>query len=312
MKVVDILIPNYNRQNSICECVKTALNQKNISPIVHVIDNNSSDDSVKLLRSNFNDQLNKNLFIHEFTTTVPMIDNWNRCLKFIQNEYFKYLFSDDYLDPNFCYESINIFNKYPKVSMVTTNFVYLFGDKEHSKVRKYGYGMRSGFTQIFLSAILRNMIAAPSNCLIRTKSYNNLEFIQNPIAADMIFFADIIAKNKIFFLQKDLAYFEKGGDSVTNNLKLKKEWIVQNYEAKNILLNYSNSFFKSFFRIFIYVYCIMVLVVIKYENKDKSEFITAQAYIKSKINNNFVYFLLYSPLMLVLSNRKLRQYLINL
>ncbi len=48
--MIDILIPTYNRAHTILESIDSALNQINVSVNVHVIDNNSSDNTLDLIK----------------------------------------------------------------------------------------------------------------------------------------------------------------------------------------------------------------------------------------------------------------------
>ena len=85
--MVDILIPTYNRAHTILEAIDSALNQLNVKVNVHVIDNNSSDGTLLLIKNKyFNKKVNhKNLYLREFDSTVPMYMNWNICLPHIKS-----------------------------------------------------------------------------------------------------------------------------------------------------------------------------------------------------------------------------------
>ena len=267
---VDILIPTYNRQNTIIHSVYSALSQINVKSIVHVIDNNSSDNTLDLLKNEFKAYLNVTLFIHEYSVTVSMIDNWNRCLTKVSCEYFKFLFSDDILSEEFCHKTIRHLINNDEIGMICTDFKY-FESNIHSigKRRKYFSGLRSCNNVLFYTLISRNKIGAPSNTIFKSKQLNDLQFLQNPVAADMIFFFSLIEDKMVLYVNEELAFFRFSGETVTNKLKLTKDWIEQNYLARNILigkLKYSHE--KKMARFFTLVYCMVVLNIIKYEKNE--------------------------------------------
>ena len=89
--MIDILIPTYNRAHTILESIDSALNQINVNVQVHVVDNNSSDDTIQKIKLKYFKNKNhkfKNLHLHEYKNTVSMYMNWNRCLAFIKSKYF--------------------------------------------------------------------------------------------------------------------------------------------------------------------------------------------------------------------------------
>lgn len=281
---VDILIPTYNRENTIIQSVSSALNQVNVESIVHVIDNNSSDNTLELLKNEFKHYINNSLFIHEHSITVSMIDNWNRCLTKVKNEYFKFLFSDDILSEEYCCKTIKFLQENNQIGMVCTDFKYFANNiNETGRRRKYFSGLRSCNNVLFHTLISRNKIGAPSNTIFRSKLLNDLQFVQNPVAADMIFFFSLIKDKMVLYLNEELAFFRFSGETVTNNLKLSKDWIEQNYQARNFLIgklnNYTEKKIAGFFTL---IYCILVLNVIKYQKNEN--FLDSFNYLNNKLS----------------------------
>ena len=63
--MIDILIPTYNRAHTIIETINSALNQTNVNVNVHIIDNNSTDNTVNLIKMSFS-KMNIILIIYSF------------------------------------------------------------------------------------------------------------------------------------------------------------------------------------------------------------------------------------------------------
>jgi glycosyltransferase involved in cell wall biosynthesis len=286
--MVDILIPTYNRSNTIINSIQSALAQKKIKVNVHVIDNNSSDNTLSLIKEKFIKC--ENLFIHEFNTTVPMIDNWNRCLEFISFNYFKFLFSDDLLSPDFTWKCLEIMESNSNIDLIATDLNY-FDTNENNilKIRKYNTkGYHIGGSVVFRSLLSRNNISAPSNSLIRSLSIDNIKFIDNRVASDWIFFSSILIKNKnknnYFYLEEPLSYFRTTGDTETNQLKMSSLWVSDNYKARIHMSKPFNWFKKQIIKVFTLLYCSIVLSVIRKQSLIEFE--------KSKIflKNNSILF----------------------
>ena len=84
----------------------------------------------KIKNKYFNETANqKNLHLHEFDDTVPMHMNWNRCLSYIKSKYFKFLFSDDLLSPEFCFECVKVLEDRPAVDLIATDLNYFEDNK---------------------------------------------------------------------------------------------------------------------------------------------------------------------------------------
>tara|TARA_B110000503_G_scaffold12539_1_gene17063 strand:+ start:6506 stop:7435 length:930 start_codon:yes stop_codon:yes gene_type:complete len=297
--MVDILIPTYNRAHTILESIDSALNQVNVKVNVHVIDNNSSDDTLLLIKRNYSKQ--KNLFLHEFDDTVPMYMNWNRCLPYIKSKYFKFLFSDDLLSADFCFECLKVLEENDTVDLIATDLNYFEDNINYvGKIRKYNKnGLYNGKKIIFRSLLTRNNISAPSNSLIRSLRLNSTNFTSNRVATDWIFFADILYNNSgnlnYCYLEKPLAYFRTSGLTETNELKISADWIILNYEARRKMSMIFSNYQRWLIRILSLSYCSIVLVFIR--KKSSTEYSKARDYLRNQSLWFPILFLLISLLM---------------
>jgi glycosyltransferase involved in cell wall biosynthesis len=93
---VSILIPVYNRQDYIAECIQTAINQT-FKDIEIIIVDNASDDGTWEICKNF-EARDQRIRIFRNETNIGPVRNWIRCVKEAQGVYSKLLFSDDCLE----------------------------------------------------------------------------------------------------------------------------------------------------------------------------------------------------------------------
>lgn len=312
---VDILIPTYNRQATILQSINSALNQKKVKVNVVVIENNSDDGTLELIRNYFKDELPNSLKVVAYDKTVDMHENWNRCFEHISSKYFKFLFSDDLLDPLFCFESIKIMEESPSINMVTSDFGYFTEDVDSIyKTRRYNKeGLHKNSDILFRSLITRNNIGAPSNSIFRSEICKKFKFENNRVATDWIYFAEILSVPSLssfsyYSINKTLAYFRTSGSTETNKLKLTPDWIILNYNARiKMSKKFDNRLKRSIIRVSSYLYSIIVLFTIKYEGEIYS-YETGKTFLKAKSK---ILFFVFSPIDLIMKNRRIRNKVSN-
>jgi glycosyltransferase involved in cell wall biosynthesis len=119
LPLVSILIPNYNYSAYLDKCIQSALNQTYPNKEIVLVDNDSTDESVKVAQKYAKDGvlICKNQF---------NIGNPNYMIltnEFCRGKYFILLGSDDYLKPDFIENAVAVMEKYPHVG-------YVHGEKD--------------------------------------------------------------------------------------------------------------------------------------------------------------------------------------
>lgn len=97
--LVSILIPVYNRDNFIGECIESALAQTYTNIEVVVVDNASTDRTWEICQEFA--ALDQRVRVFRNDTNIGPVRNWLRCLDKAQGEYGKILFSDDLMFAHF-------------------------------------------------------------------------------------------------------------------------------------------------------------------------------------------------------------------
>lgn len=98
MPKVSILIPVFNREHLISECIQSALDQTYADFEVVVVDN-ASDDGTWEICQRFA-ALDPRVRVFRNETNIGPVRNWRRCAEEARGEFGKILFSDDTLEPD--------------------------------------------------------------------------------------------------------------------------------------------------------------------------------------------------------------------
>lgn len=101
---VSILIPVYNRENFIGECIESALNQSFSDIEVIVVDNASSDNTWEICQKYAARDSRVRIFSNEIN--IGPVLNWQRCIDEAKGLYGKLLFSDDLIEPDYLEKTI--------------------------------------------------------------------------------------------------------------------------------------------------------------------------------------------------------------
>lgn len=101
---VSILIPVYNREGFIAECIQSALDQAYQGFEVVVVDNASDDGTWDICQQFAANDQRVRVFQNE--TNIGAVRNWQRCIAIAKGTYGKILFSDDLILPSFLEKTI--------------------------------------------------------------------------------------------------------------------------------------------------------------------------------------------------------------
>lgn len=292
--MVDIIIPTYNRVSTISDSIDSCIQQQSVKIRILIIDNFSTDGTKELVFRKYADEIESGILeYHYFDSLVEIHENWNRGLELIRAKYFKFVFSDDYLDKNFCCSAIKSIEK--SGSKMYVSALNYFNEDGVYKTRKYGNLLRFNSRWMFLASLLsRNNISAPTNCMMVNENLNTIRFTANRVATDYIFFYDYLKSlnwPSIYYDRKPLAFFRTSGRTLTNELKLSVRWIQLNHDAKRNIVSREFPRFTLFVHVASSIYSMLVLIAIEKFNSDK--FQEAQTYVyQNSLYNKYLYLLL--------------------
>ncbi|TVP61467.1 MAG: glycosyltransferase [Nodularia sp. (in: Bacteria)] len=112
MKKVSILIPCYNAEKWIKQCIESALNQTYPNKEVIVVDDGSTDQSLEIIKS-FGDAIRWETGDNRGGNTAR-----NRLLELSAGEWLQYLDADDYLLPQKIENQVKLFSQFPDEDII--------------------------------------------------------------------------------------------------------------------------------------------------------------------------------------------------
>ena len=123
--LVSICIPVFNGENFIKDCLNSIINQNYKDFEVIVVDNNSNDKTLEIVKS-YNDPRIK---IYSNEKNIGAINNFSRCIELTTAEYFVLIPHDDMMYQNFISEASGILDKNKNVGLVYAGVDYIDEDK---------------------------------------------------------------------------------------------------------------------------------------------------------------------------------------
>lgn len=234
---ISIVIPVYNNEKYIDECMSSLINQnigfKNLQIIL--VNDGSIDGSLKVLKKYEQDNV---IVIDKKNTGVS--DTRNIGIKKALGKYILFLDSDDYLSLNACNDLYNFFEKhYDEIDLVTYPIVYNVAGKlrEHNRyITVYDHG-----TGVYDLSSNYNIIQATVNIMIKNNfSKNPLFEVKQNFSEDERFATEILMKRQTIGFCKSAVYYYRrhvgtANDTITNPMY-----------TFDVIMNYYEYLFKKY------------------------------------------------------------------
>ena len=236
---VDIIIPNYNKSNHIEETINSVINQTYKNWFLYIIDDNSSDDSLKKIKK-FS-HLNNLTIISLKKNKGPSFAR-NYGMRVSKSKYISFLDSDDGWNSEKLEKQIN-FMEEKKLKFTYTDYVPFFekdGKKKFKK--KTNLEEKLDYYKFTKNTSINTTTMIISRSILGTKKFKkvNLE--------DYLFKCDILKKQNIsaIKLPENLAFYRILYKSRSRN-RLKNIFslwsINKNYNKLNLIQNVTSIFF---------------------------------------------------------------------
>lgn len=94
---VSICVPTYNGSEFLEECINSCLSQTFNNFEVIILDDGSTDETVDIAKKYLYDSRVK-LFTN--SSNLGLVNNWNKCIDLAKGEWIKFVFQDDYIEPD--------------------------------------------------------------------------------------------------------------------------------------------------------------------------------------------------------------------
>ena len=213
--LVSVIVPSYNHQNYIKECLLSILNQtyKNIQLIV--IDDGSKDNSIEIIE-NLRIEYN---FIFIKQSNIGLSKTLNRALKeFIKGEFVCALASDDFWDLNKVQIQVGYLIANKKFDLVFSN-AYIVDHQSQIKGCFDEFRLKNNCS---LEDLILDKFGIPAlTVMLRKSVFEKVGlYDENLIIEDWDMWIRIADKGSLAFIIEKLAYYRMHDNNISSNLQL--------------------------------------------------------------------------------------------
>lgn len=116
LPLVCICVPTYNAAGTVRETLESILSQTYPNLVVHVSDNASTDDTIKIIES----LVDTPITIHRHEVNVGGEGNFNRCIQYAVGKYIAIFHADDLYEPEMVEKQVEFLEQHPSAGAVFT------------------------------------------------------------------------------------------------------------------------------------------------------------------------------------------------
>lgn len=255
---VSILIPTYNRENLIGECIQSALNQT-YTDIEIIVGDNASNDKTWVICEEYAAS-DPRIRIYRNETNIGPVRNWQRCICEARGEYGKILFSDDLIDPQFVEKTLPLLTEndvgfvFTSVSMGRESWKgdlsYRFFNETgiYPVVEFINASLFGGDVPISPGCAIFRMTDLKKNLVLDIPSPTINDFLSHGAGPDLLLYLlTAKAHMSIGYISDPLCFFREHEGSISVSDKEQylsrcylqaKIWFAENYFQKDTLKNY--------------------------------------------------------------------------
>ena len=226
---VSVIIPTLNRINTLPRAIDSVIAQSFKSIEIIVVDNGSSDGSVKMLKKYYPTVK----VIHEHKVGVSA--SRNKGIKYASSPWIAFLDSDDAWDQKKLEKQVNhLHNSHDKYRLIHTNEIWIRNGKKINQMKKH-----QKFGGYIFNECLSLCCVSPSSVLIDRSIFDDMGlFNENlPVCEDYDMWLRICSKEEVLFLDEKLT-LKYGGHK---DQLSKSHWGMDRFRVssiENLILNY--------------------------------------------------------------------------
>jgi glycosyltransferase involved in cell wall biosynthesis len=241
MPRVSIVIPAYNHEKYVRECVQSALDQTYQDFEIVITDDGSTDGTVNVIKE-FDDSRIQ-LYTHADNKGACIAHN--NCIQKAAGEYIAVLSSDDAWEPTKLAKQVNYLDEHPEIGAVFTKVAFV--DESSNLIRPEHYPnyyifekdnrSRYGWLREFF--LRGNCLCHPS-ILIRKKCYDDIGLYDERMASlpDLDMWVRLCFKHEIHIIDEKLVRFRTRADEANASGKRLPNIVRGYFEYKQILNHY--------------------------------------------------------------------------
>lgn len=235
---VSVLVVNYNNGPFLQRCIKSVLKQNYNNKEIVVVDDQSTDNSLKILRQ-FKKQIvllknKKNKF---YIGAYDQINAYKSALKKSSGEIIFFLDSDDFFSYNKLKIMVNYFKKNKQDNIYMDRPIIFYNKKKKFKLIK---SLRGNFFTPWPRFSPQSCISIRRDYLLKIYKIISIKKFPTIWLDFRIIIFNFIQKKSFYVVNVFLTYYQKSENSASTNYKLfSKNWWLRRQEAHNYF-NYIN------------------------------------------------------------------------
>lgn len=163
--LVSVLIPTFNKGEYIEEAIESVLLQTYGDFELIIVDDCSMDNTASIVKKFLAD---KRVKFFQNDENLGIGGNWNKALSYATGKYIKYLMADDKFENKLLEKYVEVMEKYPDVSLVTS-YRGIFGDR-NDIIKQPEKGIIDSIRAIELTLKHGNWIGEPTTVMFRREN----------------------------------------------------------------------------------------------------------------------------------------------
>ena len=236
--MVSIIIPVYNVEEYIEECLESILAQTYKDIELLVVDDGSTDNSLGLIRGYENKFKKIRIFTQQ---NKGVSEARNLTLNYASGEFVLYIDPDDFLEPVMIEKMVNKAQKYNSDITICGYYLYYSKDNANNKIFTYGINESKSLSSLEVIDMMLNYKLQGQlwNKLFKKELLinNNFKFEPGRYIQDIFpVFKAVLKSNNIIFVDEPLYYYRQRMSSTVN--KKSKKLAEDYFHAMYSIMNY--------------------------------------------------------------------------
>lgn len=232
-KLVSIIVPIYNTEKFLNNCMYHLLNQTYRNTEIILVNDGSTDNSAQICEK-YKKVDSRIKYLYQKNSGVASARNYG--LNYSSGQYVIFIDSDDYIDLNCIETCMDIILRYDldiikfsllkELGFITKNTTFFSRCGEVIKKEDYN-------RKVYSKILYENNLSNVCGCIIKSSLIKNLRFNDNLLVGeDFLFMVEAVVRSKnIFFLDKNFYHYNVNLDSLTHD-----------FNSTNALNKFSSSF----------------------------------------------------------------------
>ena len=215
-------IPTHNSEKYIEQTIKSLINQTYQNWVCLVSDDNSTDETLNLVKRYANHD--KRFIVFEHKSQLGPANNWNYLVKQTNTEFIKILHADDILNPNNLEISMKLTNQYSNIALISSKRNFAIYPKNITIGLKDKNVKYKVYNKIDVMKKLRftnsNYIGEPSFVIFKTEYLKKIRGFSDhwKYMIDLDCYVRILDHGDYIKINKTLGTFRVSKSSWSNNL----------------------------------------------------------------------------------------------